>query len=182
VHLEEIIDTVKREVERYANLADRDPAHNFMTGVLFEHSDLELEEVVRRAENGDSRAHICLCCQAGLALFDGEAIPGLLAKYVGKVLIKEAKGSRGKGRPPKWSRNWAIVYLLEVLEGVEIPPTQNCATNPDQESGSRMVADWLTELGQPIGEAGVAKIWEEYHDPASDDRLRRRILNLSKQK
>jgi hypothetical protein len=103
--------------------------------------------------------------KAGNALAKGEALPRVLEAYAAQVLLNEATlGKRGKGRPPEWLRNLLIVYALDLLDLVGVPPTRNCATDPDLDCGSRIVAELFSDAGVKIGEAGVAIVREEYRE------------------
>ena len=126
-------------------------------------ASLEIAEIVRRALDGDPCAHRFVCYRVAEALCEGETMSELLAAYTAKVMFKEAEattGSWGRGRTTKRTRNSIVVLLLQLLEACGIHPTRNCAT--EQECGSSIVAEWLNDVGDPIGETGVAKIWERH--------------------
>jgi hypothetical protein len=173
--LNDAIEDAKKSVERCEDLINNvDRVEERHWGREIQYRGLKVEELVRRASQGDLEAHSYALCQAGLALRNGESMPRTLEVYISKMLIEDAFASRGRGRPVEWVRNFAVVHLLNVLKIINIAPTRNCATDPEQECGSRLIAEWLNEIGDdPITEAGVAKIWEKYHE---------QLLTLMKQK
>lgn len=152
------IEGVKEFVERMEKLIGHDDS---LWGAQIQFRGMDLEEVVERANQGDPYAHFFACTEAFLAIDRQEPLPRPLELYTAKILV-EAASSRGKGRPTDWARNTAIIFLLNLLKGIDIPPTRNCATDPEQECGSSLVAEWLNNAGDPISEAGVARVWEKY--------------------
>ena len=150
--------------EMAAALEHNDSKVDVLLGTALQNSGLTTEEIVRKALDGDPDAHLFLCRQAGGALAQSQPMPRVLEAYAANFLLNQFyEGKRGKGRPPEWMKNYAIVHSLELLRNNGIPPMRSLATDTDEEPcGSLIVAEIFSNAGFRIGEAGVAKIYERH--------------------
>ena len=156
--LDETIEASDLFITKCENLA-LGGSDNSVWGRAIQFEGLPVEEVIKRANEDDPLARSYLCVQAGLALSSEKPLPRALQLYAAMVLLESSATLAVADARQNGEEMPLSCCLLDMLKTFDVPPTRSEGTDTDeQRCGSRIVAEWLNEVGVPIGEPGVAKV------------------------